>query len=187
MCIRDRYWNCANYVANPAVTGSQAFQRVYRMIVEYLRVERGLDNLLFAYAPSHATTGYLSGYPGDAYVDVLGLDLYYQAQSSYSSQSTTFRTSLATLAQIARDHGKAAALTEVGDTQIATDSVPWYMQYLLPLIADSHMSYALVWENRRNAPQEFWLPYDGHPGAADVRAFEADPVTLFAGDQVPLY
>ena len=175
------YWACSG-----PVTGNQAFQRVYKTIHDYLRVERGLANLLFAYSPGHAN-GYLDGYPGDAYVDVLGLDLYYQGQSSFATQSAGFRAGLATLAQIAADHHKAAALTEVGDTTIATDSTPWFSQYLLPLLAGSRMAYALVWENRRNAAQEFWLPYDGHPLAPDVRAFESDPATLFLGDQPPLY
>ena len=110
------YWSCAGMF-----TGGAAYQKLFRMIVEYLRVERGLSNVLFAYSPGRAAD-YLAGYPGDAYVDVLGLDLYYQANATFAAQTSAFRSDLSTLASIAYAHGKAAALTEVGNTLIATRS-----------------------------------------------------------------
>jgi mannan endo-1,4-beta-mannosidase len=178
------YWSCTG-----AVTGEAAFQKVYRTIVTYLRDERGLDNLLFAFAPDrfddgHANdvTRYLAGYPGDAYVDVMGIDLYYRAQPSFAAETALFRTYLSTVASAAYAHGKAAALTEVGDTLLATDTSPWFTEQLLPLLANSHMAYALTWENRRDAAQEFWLPYPGHRADADFQRFEASDATLFLGD-----
>lgn len=190
----EPYWNCAAYVANPTVTGEVAFRRLFRTVVDYLRDERGLDNLLFAFAPApfgganHAGAGdvarYLAGYPGDAYVDVLGIDLYYAARPSFAAETDVFRTYLDTVARAAYAHGKAAALTEVGNTKLATDATAWFTQHLQPLLADARMAFALTWENRADS---YWVPYPGHPLASDFESFADSDSTLMLGDQAPLY
>lgn len=54
------------------------YKALWRFTVEYLRDEKGLDNLLYAYAPDlfDSRSEYLAHYPGDEYVDVLGYDDY---------------------------------------------------------------------------------------------------------------
>lgn len=189
----QNYWSCSG-----AVTGEAAYQRVYRTIVTYLREERGLDNLLIAYSPDRfggagdVATGdaqaYLRGYPGDAYVDILGIDLYYQQATSFAPQTQAFRAYLATIERLARERGKATALTEVGNTQLAAEQTSgdsrWFTQHLLPLLRDANLAYAMTWENRTGTPSGFWIPYGSHPGVADFRAFAADATTLFL-DEVP--
>ncbi|MDD2763521.1 MAG: glycosyl hydrolase [Opitutaceae bacterium] len=51
------------------------FIRVWRHMFDYFTKDKGLDNLLWVYGPNHGdhTADY---YPGDAYVDVVGLDAY---------------------------------------------------------------------------------------------------------------
>ena len=58
------------------------FIALWRHTVDHLRLRRGLHNLLYAYSPDRRgidpdalADGYLYGYPGDEYVDILGLDL----------------------------------------------------------------------------------------------------------------
>ncbi len=52
-----------------------AFIRVWRQMFDYFTTTKGLDNLLWVYGPNHGakTADY---YPGDAYVDIVGLDAY---------------------------------------------------------------------------------------------------------------
>jgi mannan endo-1,4-beta-mannosidase len=52
-----------------------AFQRLWRQMFDYYTNEKKLDNLLWVYAPNHGvkTAAY---YPGDRFVDVVGLDAY---------------------------------------------------------------------------------------------------------------
>lgn len=52
-----------------------SFVRLWRDMFDYFTKTRHLDNLLWVYAPNHGqdTTAY---YPGDAYVDIVGLDSY---------------------------------------------------------------------------------------------------------------
>ncbi|HEY1661566.1 MAG TPA: glycosyl hydrolase [Verrucomicrobiae bacterium] len=51
------------------------FKKLWRQMFGYFTQARGLNNLLWVYAPNHGsnTTAY---YPGDAYVDIVGLDAY---------------------------------------------------------------------------------------------------------------
>ena len=53
----------------------EAFIRLWRDMFDYFTKTRHLDNLLWVYAPNHGsdTAAY---YPGDAYVDIVGLDSY---------------------------------------------------------------------------------------------------------------
>ncbi len=51
------------------------FIRLWRQMFDYFTRVKGLDNLLWVYGPNHGpqTAAY---YPGDAFVDVVGLDAY---------------------------------------------------------------------------------------------------------------
>lgn len=60
--------------------GYEAFHNVWKQVVEYFTVERGLTGILFAYSPA-GFTGSKPLYPGDEYVDIL-------SPTSYSNNST---------------------------------------------------------------------------------------------------
>jgi mannan endo-1,4-beta-mannosidase len=189
-------WDCARLVPGAKVTGGEAYRKVYRTIVDYLRRERGLDNLLFAYAPDKLWDGlgsteeerYLAGYPGDAYVDVLGIDLYFLDGIDANQLQTTYTRYLQLVTRLAQQHGKVAALTEVGDYRLAAETTPtqarWFQDHLLPLVTAPgvELAYALTWENRTRRATEFYVPYVGHPGVDDFKAFAADPRVLFLDD-----
>ena len=53
----------------------ETFIRLWREMFDYFSDAKGLDNLLWVYAPNHGnrTAAY---YPGDRYVDLVGLDAY---------------------------------------------------------------------------------------------------------------
>ncbi len=174
-----KYWNCGG-----AVTGEDAYKRVFRTVVTYLRDQRGLDNLLFAYSPSGQTSDYLRGYPGDEYVDILGTDIYYSS-SNFAEETARYRGLLQAITQLARERGKVAALTEVGNNLLATEQQPtWYTTQLLPLLQSDgvDLAYAMTWENRTNGMAQFWVPYPGHPGVDDFQAFAQSSSVALLGD-----
>ncbi|MBA3456205.1 MAG: hypothetical protein H0T42_24105 [Deltaproteobacteria bacterium] len=188
------YWNCAAYLANPRVTGQAAYQRVFRTVVDYLRDERGLDNLLFAYSPdqlgeTNLEQAYLEGYPGDAYVDVLGIDLYYRGAPSFAAETSRFQRYLGAITKLASERGKAAALTEVGNTLTAaeTTATTWFSEQLAGLLRDSGLAYAMTWENRTAESTGFFLPFPGHPSTGDLRTFVESPLIHLLGDASGLY
>ena len=183
------YWNCG---ASAHHTGADAYARVYRMIVDYLRDERGLDNLLVAYSPGgdaaiETDAGYLAGYPGDAYVDILGADIYYQQRPSFEEQTASFTKQLRTITRLAYARGKVAALTEVGDTQLSTETTPsrWFTQHLLALLQAPgvDLAYAMTWENRTKGAQQFWVPTGEHPLVDDFVSFATMPSVGLISDE----
>ena len=199
-----KYWDCENRVPGAQVSGPAAFQKVFRMVVDTLRQEERLENLLIAYSPDKLAEGvgnsdrerYLSGYPGDAYIDILGIDLYFQDgdNAAFEAQLQRFRSYLRLLTELAREKHKIAALTETGNYRLYRENEPgksvWYSEYLLKMIKDDpgiRLAYALTWENRTSKKDEFYVPYRGHPGVADFRRFFDDRTTLFLGDIAGLF
>jgi mannan endo-1,4-beta-mannosidase len=52
------------------------YRALWRMELDHLTTTKGLHNLLFTYAPNAGNGCYGAYYPGDAYIDVVGLDYY---------------------------------------------------------------------------------------------------------------
>ena len=53
----------------------ETFKKLWRQMFDYFTKTKGLDNLLWVYAPNHGTKTAVY-YPGDRYVDLVGLDAY---------------------------------------------------------------------------------------------------------------
>lgn len=53
----------------------ESFHRVWRHMFEYFTKTKKLNNLLWSYGPNHGQKT-AAFYPGDAYVDIIGLDAY---------------------------------------------------------------------------------------------------------------
>ena len=58
------------------------YKALWRFTVEYLRDVKGVHNLLYVYSPDlyRDAEHYTERYPGDEWVDVLGLDAYHRPQ-----------------------------------------------------------------------------------------------------------
>jgi len=159
---------------------------LWRFTVDYLRAERGLDHLLFAFSPDgqhvHNDEEYFFRYPGDEYVDVLGIDMYYANDGSEIVQLAEI------VVRVARAHGKIPALTEFGArdgiNQPNIASATWIRSsFLEPLKASPTalgIAYALAWRNAR--PDHAFLPYPGHVGEAGFKAFCADSAVVLEDD-----
>lgn len=85
------------------------FRALWRDMFDYLSREKKLDNLLWVYAPSHQSNEGLKPvtyyYPGNEYVDVVGLD-YYENTMEHLDARGSYRALVAL--------GKPFALTEAG-------------------------------------------------------------------------
>jgi len=67
------WWNIGAHPGNP-----EPFKNMWRHMFNYFTYEKGLDNLLWVYATANSDT-YNSvdcAYPGDEYVDMVGVDVY---------------------------------------------------------------------------------------------------------------
>ncbi len=176
-------------------TKNQEFAELWRFTALYLRNEKGLHNLLYAYAPNEAgSTGvdtYLSGYPGDWYVDVLGYDRYLDPPVS-DAQIRSFTRELSWVVRQAESRGKIPALTETGMTAVRDSS--FWTQRLAPIIEGDSLSrriaYVMVWRNANRVgrtDEHFFAPYRGHKSEQDFRRLKADPLFLFEDELPNLY
>ena len=116
---------------------------------------------------------YLERYPGDKYVDVVGMDNYWDFRPDGGDTSLVVLKARI-LTQYAQKHGKLSAITETG-TQ-TRDSL-WYTQLLSILRSEGvALNYVCTWSG--------FSPYKGHPAAADFCRFKRDTLVLFA-DEIP--
>jgi mannan endo-1,4-beta-mannosidase len=163
----------------------QEYVALYRFTVDYLRKEKKVHNVLYAYSPDvfRDREHYMDRYPGDDYVDVLGLDYYYRPDNIERIQ-TDLPQKLAIVGDLAAERGKVAAFTETGFEAIPMEN--WWTQMLLSHVASARIAYVLVWRNatHRSKPGHFYAPYPGHTSAKDFVAFSRHEKMLFQ-DKLP--
>lgn len=153
------------------------YQQLWRYTVDYLRTKKHLHNLLYAYSTDYFATPqeYAERYPGDAYVDVLGFDLY---DSPNRDSTRNFVRDAQRMAQtvrtLAQEKHKVWAVTETGSGGVPL--ADWWTQRLLPIVQQSGAAYVLVWRNQNQ--RQFFAPYPGQASAADFRQFAANPTLL---------
>ncbi|MBR6245905.1 MAG: beta-mannosidase [Bacteroidales bacterium] len=176
------------------------FKALWKMTVDYLRETRGMDNLLFAYSPdaihfiwsprSDYRDIYLEFWPGDEYVDILGLDAY-DSDGRRFSEEVPYLCPL--VAQMAAEKGKFAALTECGiennnPAHSSYTNKEWWTKALYPAIKGSGMSFALVWRNGGLPPQSHYFnAYKGCYSEADFVKFASLEDILLEKDLPALY
>ncbi|MDP0500073.1 MAG: glycosyl hydrolase [Verrucomicrobiota bacterium JB022] len=182
----------------------EEYMQLWRMTVHYLRDEKGVHNLLYAFSPdrsrmdlSEGEEAYFYAYPGDAYVDILGIDNYWDVGHSANEASpkqnhADFVRSLEMVVQLATARDKIPALTETG-----MDTLPnpqWYTEVLLAgLNANAttrRIAYAQVWRNANKELEgrdHFYVPYPGHPAAEDFVKFKQSGLILFEDELPDLY
>jgi len=166
---------------------TEEYNRIWQFTATFLRDSLNVHNLIYAISPINFTTrnSYLKIYPGDAYVDILGMDFYYW--TPLDQRQTSFINSLHVPTQLARERAKIAALTEVGYECIPEPA--WFNRYLLPpfksdsLIA--RMCYAAVWRNASTS--HFFAPWPGHATVPGFLEFYREPYTAFEQDLPPMY
>ena len=171
---------------------AEQYKELWQMTAERLK-DNGVVNALLAYSPGTEPDGdadkYLERYPGDEIIDVLGLDSYCFAPEADTLQIADYAQkldkNLGMIAKIAKDHGKAMALTETGYEGIKTEN--WWTETLAPVLAKHPISYVLVWRNARERPTHHYAPYPGHTSMSDFVRFYNLNETLFLHDVNALY
>lgn len=186
------------------INSEEDYIALWRFTVEYLRDEKGVHNLLWAFSPDRSRTNidtfkkdYFYGYPGDEYVDIIGLDNYWDVghpanQANPETQQEHFIRSLTYTAQIADSLGKIAALSETG-TEALPDPTIWSDKFLAALNANEwtrRISYMLTWRNanfERENRDHFYASFEGHPTQDDFIKFKEQEWILFEDELPNLY
>lgn len=165
----------------------EEYKTLWKFTVRYLRDEKGLHNILWCYSPDiiKDKTTYLKSYPGDEWVDILGLDDYHDMGAKGNPEDLTKR--LRMVVELAEEKGKVAALTETGFEAIPDEE--WWTETLLKHIkADpvaSQIAWVLCWRNARTS--HHYGPYPNHPSAANFREFSRDPIVVLENQLPKIY
>lgn len=163
------------------------FKELFKFTISYLRESHGIDNMLSAYSPDNrwnTLEEYFSWYPGDAYVDIMGMDNY--GDLSAESKITAAIEKLHLVIAEAKLRNKFAALTETGLENVTDNK--WFTNNLNTVLQDSiiakELSYVMIW--RSDEKVHFFFPYPGHPAAADAKEFLDQPEILLLNDFVSI-
>lgn len=166
---------------------TEEYQQLWKMTVEFFR-GKGVNNLLYAYSPDIQGPGqiYMERYPGDEYVDILGLDGYHRDnEAGIESFQNSLNTILSFMTDEGKKRNKPIALTETGLEAIPIAN--WWTGVLLPIVDKYPISYVMVWRNARERENHYYAPYPGQKSAADFIKFYHSPKTLFCKDIPNLY
>lgn len=188
-----------------------AYINLYRYTVDYLKETKGVHNILYVYGPgseAENVESYAARYPGDAYVDMIGYDLYHSkpTQENEAAYLANIKAQNTILRTFAAEHHKLYAITETG---VANDDgaallrsgnevKDWYMQLLNAVSedkeaggADGGVSYFLVWANF-GENSGYYTPFvtekkadgvlHGHEMLDDFIRFYNDGRSVFATD-----
>ncbi|NHF59543.1 beta-mannosidase [Flavobacteriaceae bacterium TP-CH-4] len=157
---------------------TQEYTALWRQTFHLLTNEFDVHNLLYCYSPNLLMhkKDYLKYYPGDAYVDVLGIDVYQHINNTLFKRH--LKKDLRLLKKIAEEKDKPFALTETGLEKIGKKN--WFTKVLHPLLVNSGISYAVVWRN--DSPGHHYAPYPEHPICKDFITYAAFVEVLFLKD-----
>ncbi len=162
----------------------EEYKELWRFTVDYLKDEKKVHNLIYCYSTDifGDKDHYLECYPGDDYVDILGLDDYHDVNPENDPSELTRRLRL--LVELAEEKGKIAAFTETGFETIPMAN--WWTEHLLKNIKSdpvaTKIAWVLVWRNAN--PEHHYAPYPGHISAPDFVKFSRDS-TIIMEEQLP--
>ncbi len=157
---------------------AEEYKAAYQFTVNYLRDTKRVHNILYAFSPDNSyskSADYLSRYPGDKYVDVLGMDNYGDfAAGQGQTGAAKANTKLKMISDLAITKVKIAAMTETGYYVTAT-TLPiseWFSSYLYGALTDNsiQISYVMFWNNSKDG---YWVPTPTATNAADFKTFAA--------------
>ena len=154
----------------------QEYKDLYRTTWTYLVKARGLTDLLWCYSPNSGISPdeYMSRYPGDDIVDLLGLDHYEflgpdGAEESGARFANELKRSLTILNAFSVGHQKLICLSETGLEGIPDPT--WWTEVLYPAVKGFPIAYLLTWRNACDKPGHFYAPWEGFENAPDFKAF----------------
>lgn len=149
----------------------EEYKALYRLTVDYIRTA-GVTNVLYVWSPDKSLP--MEYYPGDDYVDILGMDIYEPGIMEYSSYDKIL-PALADMIRYADEHGKVAALTECGCRK--NDDGSWRYPDQYPLFwgenvmekilcnpQTSRLAWVMSWYGadwRGDQSNDAYIPYKG--------------------------
>ncbi|WP_178983378.1 glycosyl hydrolase [Winogradskyella helgolandensis] len=175
-----------------AYCSPQEFKALWQFTVTYLRDTLQVNNILFAFSPDSSffsAAEYLSRYPGDAYVDILGMDNYADFNNQGQAALDSANEKLQIITALAKDRVKIAALTE--SAYIVTPSINnpisgFYANHMYNALSDNNVEigYMMFWTNTSNT---YCTPPPGQPSTSDFLEFVNKPRSVLQNELPNMY
>ncbi len=171
---------------------AEEFKTAFKFTVDYLKNTKGVHNVLYSYGPDNnydTQAKYLARYPGDAYVDVLGIDNYWDLRSGTGQAGADLANlKLKVVSDLAKSKIKIAAMTETG-YQITPSNSPvtgWFSNYVYSTLTNNNVEVAFVmfWVNGGNS---YFVPGPTCSNAADFIEFCNKPKALLQNKLPNMY
>jgi mannan endo-1,4-beta-mannosidase len=165
------------------------FITLWRFTVSYLQDSLQVHNFLYAFSPDNKFRNekeFLDRYPGDEWVDMVGMDNYGDMGRDRNDIETA-AAKLKIISDYAIKKGKLAAFTETGLESVSNPE--WWTGILLKSMQKYpvRLCYVLVWRNDTHSKTHFYAPFPGHACVPDFLKFYEDPYTLFEKDLQSIY
>jgi len=179
------WWGSSN-------TTQQEFIAFWKFSIDYLKNEKGVHNLIYAISPQMDVAGtkasLLYRWPGDDYVDFIGMDSY------HGTNSTALAINVKNLAELSQEKKKPVGITETGIEGVRQGNGQEYAEYwteeILNPIVGKNISMVVMWRNKydpTHSGHHFYGPYIGHTSASDFVEFYESSFTLFSMDLPKMY
>lgn len=161
----------------------QELQVLYRFTFRKLVEEYHCNNIVWAYSPNYQENAdeeqYLKYYPGNEFVDLIGIDLY-DFDHDNRKYMEHLRQGLGMITAIGAAKRRLVAITETGAQRLPDSN--WFTQVFWQIAKNYKLSYALFWRNAWDTEKETYMTSPGHATATDFKAFFNLKKTLFIND-----
>ena len=162
------------------------FIGLWKKTVEHMRDVRGLHNILYAISPQMdevygegTTDRLLYRWPGDNYVDFIGIDCY------HGGNTKAFISNVNALSALSDKKMKPVGVTETGMEGVPINTY-WTEHFMKPL-SGTNVTMAITWRNSFRSSTHFFSVYPDHPSAPDFINFYNDPESIFEADLPDMY
>ena len=160
------------------------YKTLWKFTASYLRDKKNVHNFIWAFSPDtkfNTEEQYLERYPGDEWVDMVGMDNYADLGRDRYDLDTAYKK-LKIVSDYAIKKNKLASFTETGLESIPNTT--WWTETLLNLMKrdELRLSYVLVWRNDSRSDTHYYAPHPGHVSVPDFIKFYQDKFTWFEDD-----
>lgn len=161
----------------------QLYVDFYRLAVNYIKDKSNL--VLFGWSPNQRVR--LEYYPGNDYVDIIGVDVY-------NSSKSALKNRLIELTTFAKERGKVASLTETGFYNFIDNNPTFWTSTVLDAIveggSDIRLGWVLAWFNApwHSSQNDLYIPNSNSSPAIkdDFINFYNSPFTMFLQETAAL-
>ncbi|SHK38400.1 mannan endo-1,4-beta-mannosidase [Reichenbachiella agariperforans] len=172
-------------------TTQEEFISFWKFTVDYLTLEMGVHNLIFAISPQIDSEGTVDNllyrWPGDDYVDFIGMDSY------HGTNTKSLATNSRNLATLSKEKLKPCGVTETGIEGVRKDGkeyTDYWTQEIMSAMYGKGVSLVVMWRNKYDptgSGYHYYGPWIGHSSANDFVTFYESDYMLFSSDLPDMY